>query len=127
MQESRDETRNRKMAGVRGTMTVSIDRMEKALVYLAETDELAATLKADTERMEYKAKAVKDAIFRRIQDGSVADRQAIAGASEEYAAAMEAYFTALARSEHVRNKRSTEAIVIECWRSINSSRNKGNL
>lgn len=108
-------------------MTVSIDRMEKALVYLAETDELAATLKADTERAEYKARAIRDAVFRRLSDGGVADRQALAGSSEEYGAAMEAYFVALARSEHVRNKRSTESIIVEVWRSVNSSRNRGNL
>jgi DNA-binding TFAR19-related protein (PDSD5 family) len=108
-------------------MTVSIERMEKALVYLAESDDLAATLKADTERAEYKARAIRDAVFRRLSDGGVADRQALAGSSEEYAAAMEAYFIALARSEHIRNKRNTESIVIEVWRSINSSRNKGNL
>lgn len=108
-------------------MTVSIERMEKALIYLAESDELAATLKADAERAEFKARAVKDAIFRRLSDGGVADRQALAGSSEEYAAAMEAYFVALARSEHVRNKRSTEIIITDIWRSVNSSRNKGNL
>lgn len=108
-------------------MTISIERMEKALVYLAETDELAATLKADTERSEYKARAIKDAVFRRLSDGGVADRQALAGSSEEYAAAMEAYFVALARSEHVRNKRSTESVVIEVWRTLESSRRKGTI
>lgn len=108
-------------------MSVSIERMEKALVYLAETDELAATLKADMERMEYKARAIRDAVFRRLSDGGVADRQALAGSSEEYATAMEAYFVALARSEYVRNKRSTESIIVEVWRSVNSSRNRGNL
>jgi hypothetical protein len=53
-------------------------RLHRALTYLATTDEPCAEARADMERMEFKAKAVKDALFRRLS-GSVADRQAEAG------------------------------------------------
>lgn len=105
-------------------MTVSTARMEKALHYLAETDEPCALLRADMERAEFKAKAVKDAMVKRLE-GTVADRNAEAGASSEYTEAMEVYFDRLGKYEHMRNKRSTETIVIEVWRSLNSSRTKG--
>ena len=107
-------------------MTITTERMEKALSYLAETDETCAQLRADMERSEFKARAIKDALFMRLT-GTVAERTAQAGASEEYGEAMNRYFDYLAAWEHVKNKRQTESIVVEAWRSLNSSRNRGNL
>ena len=107
-------------------MTITTERMEAALQYLSETDEACAQLRADMERAEWKAKAIRDALFMRLT-GTVAERTAQAGASEEYETAMNRYFDYLAAWEHVKNKRQTEAIVVEAWRSLNSSRNKGNL
>ena len=101
-------------------------RLHKALTYLATTDEPCAEARADMERAEFKAKAVKDALFRRLS-GSVADRQAEAGASAEYALAMGQYFDQLKAYEAMRNKRATEVIVIETWRSLNASRRQGNV
>ena len=103
---------------------VTDDRMEKALRYMAETDEPCATLKADMERAEFKAKAIKDAVFLRLE-GTVAERTAQAGSSDEYSVAMEAYFGFVAAFEKVRNKRNTESLVIDVWRSINANRRQG--
>ena len=107
-------------------MLINETRLQKALTYLAETDEPAAGLRADVERMEFKAKAVKDAVFLTCT-GSVAERQAIAGTNKEYTSAMNDYFEALRVSDAMRNKRTTESIVIDTWRSLNSGRNKGNI
>ena len=105
-------------------MTITTERMEKALSYLAETDETCAQLRADMERREFKARAVRDALFMRLT-GTVAERTAQAGASEEYKEAMNRYFDFISAYEHVRNKRQTESIVCECWRSVNSNRKQG--
>lgn len=105
-------------------MLIDDDRLERALVKLAQSDELVARLHAEVERSEYRAKAVKDAIFLR-SDGSVAERNAIAGTHLEYAAAMEAYFIAMQTHEALRNERSREVIVIDVFRSLNSARTKG--
>jgi hypothetical protein len=102
------------------------DRLHKALSFLATTDERCANLRADMERAEFKAKAIKDAIFKRL-DGSVADRSAEAGASEEYGQAMAGYFDALRDYEALRNKRATEAIVIDTWRTIQANQRRGNI
>jgi hypothetical protein len=107
-------------------MLINEGRLQKALTYLAETDEPAAALRADVERAEFKAKAIKDAVFL-TKVGSVAERQALAGASSEYNDAMQDYFEALKQSDAMKNKRITEAIVIDTWRSLNSGRNKGNI
>lgn len=107
-------------------MLIDEARLQKALTYLAQTDEPAAALRAEVERAEFKAKAVKDAVFLHSV-GSVAERNAIAGTAQTYAEAMEAYFTALKASDAMRNKRGTETIVVDAWRSLNSGRNKGNI
>lgn len=107
-------------------MLISETRLQKALEYLATTDEPAAGLRADVERAEFKAKAVKDAVFLTCT-GTVAERAAISGTNKEYTGAMNDYFEALRLSDAMRNKRSTESIVIDCWRSLNSGRNKGNI
>ena len=105
-------------------MLIPNERLEQALKKLAHTDAPVAGLHAEVERAEFRAKAIKDAIFLR-SEGSVAERNAIAGTHVEYAAAMETYFAALQAFEVMRNERSREVIVVECWRSMNSARTKG--
>jgi hypothetical protein len=99
-------------------------RLESALKKLAMTDEMSAELHMKLERAEFRAKAVKDAIFLR-SEGSVAERNALAGIHPDYTAAMETYFEALQAHDTMKNERSREVIVIDCWRSLNSARNKG--
>lgn len=102
----------------------TIERVEKALARLAETDQPCADLKADVERSKHKAKAIHSAIFLRME-GTVREREAHADSSELYKDAMDEYFTAIEMYEGMRNERSKEELVIETWRSVNSARNKG--
>lgn len=108
------------------SLRLSDDRLQRALTYLAETDEPCAALKADAARTEWKAKAIRDAIYLR-SDGAAATRQATAGASDAYATAMQAHFEALAKFEAMKNKRATETLVVEVWRSLNANRRTGNV
>lgn len=105
-------------------MLITNDRLESALAKLAQTDGQVADLHAEVERAEYRAKAVKDAVFLR-SEGSVAERAAIAGTHLEYAAAMEKYFDSLARHETVKNERAREVLIVDVWRSMSSARTKG--
>jgi hypothetical protein len=105
-------------------MLVPDERLEQALKKLASTDAEIAELHAQVERTEYRTKAVKDAVFLR-SEGSVAERNAIAGTHPEYALAMENYFTALQAHEKLRNERSREVLIIDVWRSLSSARTKG--
>jgi hypothetical protein len=105
-------------------MSISDARRDKALFYLAETDEECAKLEANMERAEFKAKAVRDAFFLTLE-GSVAERTAKAGCSDEYVKAMDDYFAAIEEFRKVRNKRNTETIVVDVWRSIQANQRKG--
>jgi hypothetical protein len=76
------------------------------------------------ERTEFKAKAVKAVIFK-TGTGSVADRSAEADAHAETVAAYETYFKAMHAYHAMSNKRSTESIVVDTWRSMNANRRQG--
>lgn len=105
-------------------MLITNERLDEALEKLALTDGPVAKLHADVERAEFRSKAIKDAIFLR-SEGSVAERNAIAGTHPEYAAAMETYFAALQAHDTMKNERNREDIVIQVWRSMSSARTKG--
>ena len=105
-------------------MLIDDTRLETALTRLARSDALIAELHMKVERAEYRAKAVKDAVFLR-SEGSVAERQATAGTHLDYAAAMDEYFTAMQAHETLRNERSREVIICDIWRSLNSAKTKG--
>jgi len=106
---------------------VSLERMERALNYLSETDDECAKLRSDWARFEWLAKSVKDTVFSGLTDGSVADRQAIANISVEHRGAQNKAFDAFYKYEAMKNRRATESIVIDTWRSLNSARNKGQI
>lgn len=91
------------------------------MTYLAETDEKAAQLLAEMERAEFKAKATRDAVFL-YATGTVAERTAIAGDSVEYKAAMADYFVTVQEYNTTKNKRTTETLIVDVWRSLNANR-----
>lgn len=103
---------------------ISEERVEKALRYLAESDLPAAEAKADMERLEAKAKGVKQMIFKHAE-GTVADRTAIADTHAETVAAQNEYFESVAVHAHFMNKRETERILIDLYRTICANRRKG--
>jgi hypothetical protein len=105
---------------------ISKERMEQSLRYLAETDEQFADLKTAVERTKMKAKAIWGAIASRAS-GTVLERESTADNHDSYDTAMAAHFTALKEFEHIKNKRVTETIVIDVWRSLNAARNKGQI
>lgn len=103
---------------------VTQERMENALAYLADTDEQCAALRADMERAEFRAKRKKAAVFQ-ISAGSVAERNAIAETHEETGEAYEQYFKAMHEYHAMSNRRATETIVVDTWRSLNANRRQG--
>jgi hypothetical protein len=78
------------------------------------------------DRAEAKAEAIKDTIFLH-EEGSVADRSAKARTAKVYQDAMDDYFKSRRRMKGVENKRKTEIIIVDVWRSLNSSRRQGNV
>ena len=105
-------------------MSVSLERAEKALRYLAETDQEIAEARADVSRAEYILKR-REATSYLSASGTQEERRSIARASDDYEQASETYTKALAAYEYLKAKRETERIVWETWRSLESSRRQG--
>lgn len=103
---------------------ISDERAEKALRYLAATDESCAAAKAHQQRMECKTKAVRQQIFL-IEEGTVAERQAKAEIDHDHQRALEEYFDAIKNYSAIANKRETERIVLDTWRTISANRRSG--
>jgi len=103
---------------------ISDERCEKAMRYLALTDENAAVAKAKAKALEQYGKTVKAFGFLDAS-GTVAEREATALTSDEYKAYLKKYETAVMDSEKYANKRATEAGVREVWRSLQANRRQG--
>ena len=103
---------------------ITDDRLQKALTFLADTDEKAAELKVEVERAAYLLKAMKSAIIIR-EDGAMELRKAVAekGSAEKTGEWLET----LRQFEALTNKRKTEALIVDVWRSLNANRRVGNL
>lgn len=108
---------------------ISQDRLQKALTYLAETDESCAAKKACMKALEKQEKTILAQVFMSYagKGKTVAERDNLARISPEYKDWWQKYEDAICDYEVENNKRSTQMIIIDTWRSLNSSRNKGNI
>ena len=105
---------------------ISADRLQKALEYLATTDESAAKAKAYLMGLEETTKTIKATEFLRAT-GTNGERDARAYASASYQEHIDKIEEATYSYEILRNKRLTEALIIEVWRSLNANRRNGNI
>ena len=105
---------------------ITEERLTQALKFLAETDSPAANLKTDVERQSFKLKRIKATIFIH-STGNIEQRKAIAETSQETIDQEDVYLTAISEHESVSNKRKTEILITEIWRSLNANRRVGNI
>lgn len=105
---------------------ISQNRMEQSLTYLAQTDSDAAEAHAEYERSKEAAKSIF-AVLVGSQTGTVAEKEAFAYEHEKYKKAKEMEFECLNAWQAIKNKRSTESILIEVFRTQEASRRKGNI
>lgn len=105
---------------------ITDERLTQALTYLAETDSPAAEAKVQVERMKYKQDSIEKALFLR-EDGNIEERKAKARESQAYHDAAEDYFDALLHYESYRNKRKTEELICEIWRTTQANKRAGQI
>lgn len=103
---------------------ISDDRAEKALRFLVDSDEDAAVAKAEMERAEFAFKRTREAVFTHLS-GTVAERNAAAVQHEKTIAAHERYVEAIAAYGRVANKRDTERIVLDVYRTLCANKRVG--
>lgn len=106
---------------------IDIDRRDKALQYLIDTDEPAAKARAYQLGVEKQEKTILGAEFLNQKTGPVAEKDAIARNSNEYNCWREDFENAVLDHELYRNRRHTAELIIELWRSENANRRQGNI
>jgi len=93
------------------------------MAFLAETDVAYALAKADLLRSEIIAKRIRARLFA-AGSGSVEARKADAEGHSEAIGADDALIAATVTFETLKAKRSRAEILIDVWRSVESSRRK---
>ena len=103
------------------------DRADKALEYLVDTDELAASLKREATKAEQRWKSLRDTRFLADTQGTVADRTAQAANRNDVQSAYTDYIEACFEYDTVVNRRKTEAMCVDYCRSLMANRRQGNV
>lgn len=105
---------------------ISDEKLQKALHYLATTDETCAMARGLMVGLEKQEKTILGVEYGSAT-GTVGDRDAAARTSDQYREWREKYETAVVDYEILRNKRNTASVIVEVWRSENANRRSGNL
>ena len=102
---------------------ISEDRLEKAMVYLAHTDEEAAKAKALCKKLEKMERIIRGEAFLRAA-GTVAEREAKAVTSVQYREHVSYAENCWADDALLDNKRHTEEVIIDIWRTMSANLRK---
>jgi len=105
---------------------IAENRVEQALRYLRETDEMAAKAKSLMIGFDDQKKTILAVEFLK-NDGAQGEKLEKARASEVYQEHLEKYSQAVYEFEELRNRRQTEILIVETWRSQNANMRRGNI
>ena len=105
---------------------ISEKRIEAALTLLRESDIPMANARALMTGLDDQKKTVLAVEFLKAEGGQ-GERQEKARASEAYKSHLEKYKAAVYDFEELRNRRQTEILIVETWRSINANQRRGNI
>ena len=100
------------------------NRVELALTRLADTNELHAALGGQTDYLDKGIKQAEAHAFL-LAEGTVAERNAKAVASQQYKDALDAWLEARVQFKKIDNERQHEQRVIDIWRTLSSNRRQG--
>jgi hypothetical protein len=103
---------------------VTLDKVEGAMGFLAESDLDYAQSVADVESCEIKRKRVRARVFLE-SEGTVAERQARSETSPLTVESDDEYASALLRKEQLKARRQRAELVIDLYRTLEASRRKG--
>lgn len=102
---------------------ISEDRVEAAVEYLRDH---ASTIGKARGRLMFAENSLRRVKAMNMpEEGSIAERERAAYASDEYRAALEELRDAAVEYETIRALREAASMTIEVWRSQNSARKQG--
>ena len=107
---------------------ISEQRLEKALSFLAETDETNAEANANVKYLDRLLKRKKALhITGNTEDKSISAKEQSYYASNIYKTAVEEIFSAEVKASTLENKRDKEGLIIDLFRTLEASRRKNNI
>jgi hypothetical protein len=102
---------------------ISEERLEKAITYLAHTDEEAAKAKALCKKLEKIERIIRGEAFLKAA-GTVAEREAKAVTSQDFRDHVAYAENCWVDAELLDNKRHTEEVIIDIWRTMSANLRK---
>ena len=107
---------------------ISEQRLEKALSFLAETDETNAEANANVKYLDRLLKRKKALhITGNTEDKSISAKEQSYYASTIYKTAVDEIFSAEIKASTLENKRDKEGLIIDLFRTLEASRRKNNI
>lgn len=103
---------------------ITRDQVSEALTFIAETDDAFAEAKTDVERKAWLCKHARAIAFESVE-GSVEARKAAVERSEIVTDAETVRLEAFLAFEKLKAKRETKFLLIEVFRTLESSRRAG--
>jgi len=100
---------------------ITEERAERALRFLAETDDEYAEKKTNVERQAWCMSQAEHRVFK-MSEGTIPDRKATAALSVEVSEATERWLEAMLAAKKLEAKRATQVLIYEFWRSLNANR-----
>jgi hypothetical protein len=104
-----------------------LEQAEKAMNYLAESEESFANLKAQHQALKERIKIEKASLIMESPESSQAGKVAWAEANIAYLNAVSDWESCMADFYLVEAKRKRAELSIEMFRSVNSAQKKGNI
>ena len=102
---------------------ITQERLEKALTFLADTDEQHAKVTAGVDYIKDLAKSLKGRFILNCEDqNSVAMKENAWYASDHYKKHIEEKRALVEEATKLENNRSKENLVIDVWRTLEASR-----
>ena len=108
---------------------ISLERRDGAFKYLVDTDDSAAKAKSLMLGLDKQEKTIIgiEVLKYTGKERTVIEKESLARKSVEYLQWMDKYEASVYDFERQKNKRQTESLIVECWRSENANRRSGNI
>lgn len=106
------------------TNRITEERLMQALDYLASTDEMIAQAKSYMDALNDQKKTIKAEEYLKCT-GTQGDKTEKAFNSVAYRCLLDRIKDATYNYEILRNKRQTQSLIVDVWRSLNSARKQG--
>ena len=106
---------------------ITLEQVEIALQYLADTDEALAKAKGEQEYAKHNAKVQYSIAFIEAAGKSVADRTARAQTDPAYEKAQQRFRDAVYDVSLISTKRKSAELTCDLWKCINAARGRGQI